>query len=207
MEKVSYEEVRADSDPVLRQTFINQQDLEDMAPYIHKVMYETENRDGDTCMITMYDIIRRTYSCAQPEITVYPNAFEICKCEDEFRSFLIDHEGQHAKDLVLRPDLFPSIPMILEQMRTTQIGLLWQQTGIPSVVLHPFSCIKYLPFHRTRQRIETIIEGRAFHRQLQEIHNGKRVVSDSMYKWIFSKRETYQRIFLSLSRKGRAAKQ
>ncbi|MDD5103753.1 MAG: hypothetical protein PHX93_05125 [Candidatus Peribacteraceae bacterium] len=103
--KISYEAARAaQNDTGLRQAFLSQIDLEKARRFIAEVVY-CPTTDHNHLMATN-PTSRAKWGCPgeRSTIEVFPNAFQLYKYEDGFKSVLIDHEGKHAEDIFENPN-------------------------------------------------------------------------------------------------------
>ena len=96
-------EIQRNEDPVARQAFLDRIDLEDAAPYIWGVVYSETDFFGDLHYHPIWLALPiRSFltTGVRAKVAVTPLAFsENHYCLGDFLSSLIDHEGQHARDI------------------------------------------------------------------------------------------------------------
>jgi len=107
---VTFEE--AVEHPEKRQRYLATLDLEWARNYVYRVIYKNYDEIRSDGRATFMDCCRPLSGRMLPlrgirsNIRVYPAAFDCHEYEDDFKSTLIDHEGQHAKDFYEHPRTF-----------------------------------------------------------------------------------------------------
>lgn len=173
MEKVTYHEARKNQEK--RQQYLEQIDFGPAAEYIKEVRYMPEGIiiDGRDYLMTTRPAIRAELFRVlgtKSTVKVAPRAFE--HQENDFLSFLVEHEGTHAINIAKNPQL------IIYGLRG---GLLCD--WLRGAEINP-----------TSQRIRCISERRAINAQLAAHATGKRPMSDEVVAAMRARNANYKKL-------------
>jgi len=184
--EITFEQARKDDS--LRQKYLDGIPLGELMKYVRHVKYVPQNNEryfmGTVNDLSMFGV-RKTKS----NIIVTPDAFCIPETEEDFLSFLIDHEGQHARDNFINK--FPPILMGLADIRARcmkLLGVVVTHCGLPSCVKSSGNMRKC--FHG--DRVRALEERRAYHTQHKLDASKRRSLSTSLKQRLEKKRNKFR---------------